>query len=180
MTRETLLSQSVMNMFKPIELKYIWDKKTALLSTKLFYDYEYKYSYRRYLGWLFIAMVQFGVVGALKHDAYGMLVLSTVLVLYWYFLRYEIRKRIAMKQFNSSTLADREIMASLQDDGLFSEQGLIRFGDINHVVEYGKGFLIYTLNQALFFPKEAFVSSEDRSEFRAKMDKEVLTCIKEK
>ena len=179
MTREILLLQSVKNMFKTIELKYMWDKKTALLSTKLFYDYEYKYSYRRYLGWFFIAMVQFGVVGALKHDSYGMLVLSTVLVLYWYFLRFEIRKRMAMKQFNSSVLADNEVMVSLQDDGLFSEQGLIRFENINQVVEQGKGFLIYTLHQALFFPKEAFVSSEECSRFREKMNKEVLTCVKE-
>ena len=89
-------------MSKQVEASFVWSESVALRSSELFYKYEFRHSYRRYLGWLFIAMAQFGVVGALKHDAYGMLIVSSFLLLYWYGVRWQLRKRLVLSQFSGS------------------------------------------------------------------------------
>ena len=146
--------------------KLIWDEATALRSSELLYKYEFRHSYRRYVGWLFIAMAQFGVVGALKHDAYGMLILSSFLLVYWYVIRWQLRKRLARKSFKTSPLADREIEIGFDADGFVTDGGVIPWHDVDKVVEYNGDFLFYTKEQAIFFPKKAFDSSETRTALR--------------
>jgi hypothetical protein len=60
-------------MSKKIEIAFKWDKDSALQASKLYYDYDMKNSSKRYIGWFFVALVQFGIVGALKHDVFGLL-----------------------------------------------------------------------------------------------------------
>jgi len=153
-------------MSKMIETKFIWNEAIALKSSELFYKYEFRHSYRRYVGWVFIAMAQFGVVGALKHDAYGMLIVSSFLLFYWYVVRWQLRKRFALNSYKRSPLAGKEIETRFDDTGLLSNEQLVAWADVDKVVEYENDFLFYTKDQANFFPKEAFVSSEDRSSLR--------------
>ena len=153
-------------MSKPVTFSYVWDQETAIKASELFYRYELKHSPKRFLGWFFIAMSQFGVVGALKHDAYGLLVLSTVFLVYWYYLRWIIRKRIALKHFRSSTAAGMTFKITVQKEGILQNDLLLSWDDIDTVVELEEGFLLYTKQGSLFFPREAFESSKIRQHFR--------------
>ena len=47
-----------------INIHYLWDKELALKSAYDIYEYELKNSNKKFIGWLFIALAQFGVVGA--------------------------------------------------------------------------------------------------------------------
>ena len=72
-------------MFEPIYIEYTWTKELFLKASKSAYDYELKNSPKRFLGWIFIAMAQFGVVMAMIKGAGGLLILSTIFLIYWYF-----------------------------------------------------------------------------------------------
>jgi len=166
-------------MSKSVEAKFVWSEAVALLSSELFYKYEFRHSYRRYIGWLFIAMAQFGVVGALKHDAYGMLVVSSFLLIYWYAIRWQLRKRLALKLFSSSPQANQEITTSFDTDGLETDGKNVLWKEVLKVVEKGEGFLFYTQEQPSFFPKESFSSSDERDALRTMITKAKIVFEKE-
>lgn len=156
----------VMSMSRTIELQYIWDLPLALKASQRFYQFEFKHSYRRYLGWFFIALAQFGVVGALKHDSYGILILSTLFLAYWYLLRWEIRKVMVRKHFKGSAHSNQKVRVHIDANGIESNTQQVSWSDIIKVIEVEEGFLIYTLEQSLFIPKKDFASGSDRNDFR--------------
>jgi len=167
-------------MSKIVEARFNWSEAVALRSSELFYKYEFRHSYRRYVGWLFIAMAQFGVVGALKHDAYGMLIVSSFLLLYWYAIRWQLRKRLALRLFKSSLQANEEIKTYFDINGFGTEDKKISWSDVIKVVEKNEGFLFYTQEQPSFVPRDAFSSSEQREQIRAFFQKANVLFEKEK
>jgi len=50
-------------MSKVVEINFNWSQELALKASKLYYDYDMKNSNKRYIGWFFVALVQFGIVG---------------------------------------------------------------------------------------------------------------------
>ena len=153
-------------MSNSVVAKYIWNSPTALLSSELFYKYEFRHSYRRYIGWAFIAMAQFGVVGALKHDAYGMLIVSSFLLLYWYGVRWQLRKRLAKRLFQASPLRDSEIQTQFDQVGMTTNAVCTPWSAVYKVVALQQGYLFYSALQSNFFPKTAFSSSDERELLR--------------
>jgi len=158
-------------MSKNVEVKFTWSKELAIKASKLYYDWDMRVSGKRYVGWLFIAMMQFGVVGALKHNSFGILFISTFLVIYWYYVRWFVRKRIIVKFYNKSGLDAKDVVFTLQDDGLHYDEVLIGWDDISKVVKFDDGILIQTIDSTLFFQREAFNSFEDVQRFMEIMKK---------
>jgi hypothetical protein len=152
-------------MSKAIEINFTWSKELAIKASKLYYDYDMRNSRKRYVGWLFIALTQFGIVGALKHDAYGMLYLSTFLVIYWYYIRWYIRKSMIVKFYNNSNTDNTKVSFTLEDDGLHFDDKVIDFENILKVVKFDDGVLIQTSTNTLFFEKAAFNSVKEMNKF---------------
>jgi len=162
-----------MSISNPISLVYRWDHELALKAAKLIYTYEFKNSMKRYIGWLFIAMAQFGVVGALKHDAYGMLIVSTFLLLYWYGLRWPLRRMALQRRFEKDPLKDKTLSLSIEADHIVVNDIPILYDQIFKAVELEEGFLLYTRKQPLFIPKNSFKKEKEigkcREIFRQKI-----------
>jgi len=156
-------------MSKPIEIAFKWSKESAIQASKLYYDYDMKNSSKRYIGWFFVALAQFGIVGALKHDSFGLLYLSTFLVIYWYYGRWYIRKRITTKFYDKSNLDNQNVLFTLTDEGLHYEDSLIGWDQIFKVVKFDNGILLQTLNHTLFFEKSAFQSYDEMQRFLVMM-----------
>ena len=152
-------------MSKAIEINFTWSKELAIKASKLYYDYDMRNSRKRYVGWLFVALTQFGIVGALKHDAYGMLYLSTFLVIYWYYIRWYIRKSMIVKFYNNSNTDNTKVSFTLEDDGLHFDDKVIDFENILKVVKFDDGVLIQTSTNTLFFEKAAFNSVKEMNKF---------------
>jgi hypothetical protein len=152
-------------MSKPIEIRFTWSKEAAVKASKLYYDWDMKHSSKRYIGWLFIALVQFAIVGALKHHVFGLLYLSTFLVIYWYYIRWYIRKRMIVRYYDRSQMENREVLFTLTDEGLSYEGILIDWEHIFKVMKFDDGILLQTLNHTLFFEKNAFDSYDDMQRF---------------
>jgi hypothetical protein len=150
-------------MSKEIKINFNYTKELALKASKLFYDYDMKNSSKRYVGWLFIAMMQFGVVGALKHNSFGILFISTFLVIYWYYVRWYVRKGLILKYYNKSGLNGRDVTFVLRDNELYFDDQKIE--DIKEVIKLEDGILLQTLTNTLFFDRDSFSKYEDMNEF---------------
>jgi len=138
-----------------IEAKYKWGEQSFLTASKIAYEYSLKHSFKRYLGWIFIAITQFGVVAALKKGAFGLLLFSTVLVVYWYFLRWPIRAFFIKRSFKKSKLSNKEFIVKI-DENFIEFNGIkINWDEIKNIVEIKEAFLIELGSELLFLPKNS-------------------------
>jgi len=152
-------------MFKPIEVNFKWNKELALTTSKLYYDYDMRHSNKRYLGWFFVALVQFGIVGALKHDSYGLLYLSTFLVGYWYYGRWYMRKRMLLRFYDKNVSKNVDVHFSIDAEGLHGNNEVILWDDIIKIIQLQEGVLVQSTVNALFFEKNAFKNVQERRRF---------------
>ena len=119
---------------------------------------------KRFIGWFFIGLSQFGLVAFYKKGAFGLLLISTVFLLYWYILRWPLRKLILLNAFNKSPLKDKTIQIELDDKCISINQNQIKWSDIQRVLLENVGFLLYYNDEFIFIPKNAF-DNENEKEF---------------
>ena len=153
-----------MNISKPIKITLKWDKESAIKASKIYYDYDMKNSRKRYIGWIFVALAQFGIVGALKHDSFGMLYLSTILIGYWYYGRWFLRRGMILKYYNNLNIKDTEVTFFIDKDGFKSDNSLTKWNEIIKVLQIDKDILIQTTTNTLYFQRDSFNSYEDIQE----------------
>ena len=152
-------------MSKPIEVSFEWNKELALKTSKLYYDYDMRHSNKRYVGWFFVGLVQFGIVGALKHGSYGLLYLSTFLVGYWYYGRWFLRKRMLERYYDKNNPQNLQIEFRIDENGLHGKEKNISWDEILKVIELQEGVLVQAKENALFFANAAFQKEGDKSRF---------------
>ena len=158
-------------MSKPIEVNFEWSKELALKTSKLYYDYDMRHSNKRYVGWFFVGLVQFGIVGALKHNSYGLLYLSTFLVGYWYYGRWFVRKRMLSRFYDKNVPKNMDVHFTLDENGLHGNNEVVAWDDIIKVIQLDEGVMVQSQQNALFFANTAFKKEGDKTRF-LKMAKE--------
>ena len=154
-------------MSEPIRVRMTFDEKTYLDGAKIAYDVTMKRTGRRYVGWFFIALAQFGVVGALRTGTYGLLLLSTLLLLYWYLLRWPLRKTALRRIFHRSPYADRDLVLEAGEGGLCVDDKCIPWFEFTRVLATPKGYLLDMNDAFLFLPRDAFDDGNMRDAFVA-------------
>ena len=165
-------------MSDPIRIVYTWDKETFLKASEIAYRYELKHSPKRFLGWLFIAMTQFGVVSAMKGGGIGLLLLSSLLVIYWYYFRWKIRKTMLAKSFETLPQAGEKYRLIVSEEGMYMNQRQIAWQDILEVVSFPEGFLLYVDQSFIFFPLDAFDSLEEKNRFASLAKNKVMHYVR--
>jgi len=148
-------------MSKTLNFSYKWDKELFLRASHEAYKYEMKHSPKRFLGWLFIAMTQFGVIAAFKGAPIGLLLVSTFLVVYWYFFRWGIRRYILAKSFDK----EMRYHVSMDEKKIQINDNSIAWEHILEVISLEKGFLLLSTDAFFFFPKPAFKDMDERNLF---------------
>lgn len=143
-----------------IKINYKWDKDTFLKANKAIYDFDMKHSSKRFVGWFFIALTQFGVVGALKHNVFGLLVISTILVVYWYGFRWRIRKNILLRGFEKSSVENSLFNIAINDSGISINETLFEWENIKNVTEVKNGFLVNNEKKLLFICNDNFTDKD--------------------
>ena len=151
-------------MSDEIDLTLKWDKKTYLEGAKIAYDAMMRFSPKRYLGWFFIALTQFGVIGALKANVYGLLLLSTILVVYWYWLRWPLRKIALGRYFEKSPFANKTLRITADKNGICIDGSCVPWREFQRVLATKKGYLLDMTDSFLFIPRSLF-RNEDEMKF---------------
>ena len=153
-----------MNISKSIKINFTWSKELALSASKIYYDWDMKNSRKRYIGWIFIGLVQFGIVGALKHNSYGILTISTFLVAYWYYGRWYLRKNMISKYYDKQNLENTNIIFEVDNNGFKAINTLIDWNDIVKIIKVEDDILVQTITNTLYFQKKSFDSYDDIQE----------------
>ena len=161
-------------MSNPIKISYIWDRANF---DKLFdasYKYQFNNSGKRFVGWLFIALLQYGVVLALKKDAFAILLFSTIMLIYWYYGKKIIAKRRAERSFENSEFRDKHIEMSIDRDGfaLFqSNREKWSWDEVQEVIVLGDDIMLYKDPNFHYIPANGFESIEEKSRFKSMVKK---------
>ena len=158
---------SPMSTFKPIEISYIWDRENFEKAFSKSYTHQFKNSARRYIGWFFVALAQFGVVAALKGGSVGLLMLSTILILYWYVIKKWLVHQRAIKAYESSPLKNSQIKLYITEDGIKQDNAVISWQEIQGLVPIEDDILLYHKEKAFYIPSSAFRSIEDKSALKS-------------
>ena len=156
-----------MSIFKPIEVSYVWDKENFEKAFAKSYNHQYKNSTRRYVGWFFIALAQFGVVGALKGGSIGLLMLATILILYWYVIKKWLVHQRAIKAYESSPLKNSQIQLHISEDGIEQEDIKLPWEEIQGLVPVEDDILLYHKERAFYIPVSAFSSIDEKSALKS-------------
>ncbi len=155
-------------MSKEVKLEFTWSKEVATKSFNELYRYEFNHSLKKYIGWLFVAILQFGVVATLKKGDVSLLIFSTVILSYWYIFKKMIAKRLFLKRFENDPLKDKKISIIADKNGLhFKNQNFSwEWSDIESVEDVKNGLLLIKHPNHYFIPLNAFKSFEDKNDFK--------------
>ena len=157
-------------MFKPIEVSYIWNKKNVENLFEASYKYQFEHSRRRYIGWFFIALLQYGIVVAVKKEVFVILLFSTIVLFYWYYGKKWIAQKRAKKSFEASEFKDKEIKLTVKEDG-FELLAPIKehwsWKEIDEVVSLGDDIMLYKYPNFHYIPSSGFTSLEEKSRFKS-------------
>ena len=148
-------------MSNSVEIALRWDEDEALKASKLFYDYDMRHSIKRYIGWLFIAMMQFGIVAALKYNAYGLLIVSSFLVIYWYYGRWYLRSLFVKKYYQKKALQPTTLHIRCNKENIQIEKMHISWADVYIAIDTNSALLLQTKEEPLYIPYNAFENMDD-------------------
>ena len=169
-------------MSSPIKISYTWDKANVDSLFNASYKYQFENSGKRFIGWLFIALLQYGIVLALKKDAFAILLFSTIMLFYWYYGKKWIAKRRADKSFEESAFKDKKIEMTIGSDGF----SLVPFGaeasdskayehwswdEVQEVIVLGDDIMLYKHPHFHYIPANGFESMEEKSRFKSLVKK---------
>lgn len=155
-------------MSKSIKINYIWDKDLAIESSYDIYQYELKNSNRRFIGWFLIGLTQFGIVGALKHNAYGILFISTIALFYWYILRWPIRKFLIQRSFKNSNFLNETISLEITNNAILSNNKVqVSLDSISKTLILTNGIVLYHNLGTIYIPNKAFKTIKDKNLFKS-------------
>ncbi len=162
---------------KTLIVKYIWDKDTFIKGSKSLYMDMLRNSPKRFIGWFFIALSQFGLVAFYKKGAFGLLMISTVFLLYWYVLRWPIRKIFLLKSFKTSPLKDKEVNITFNNNNIVVDNEItLKYSDIPRVLIEKEGYLFYYRENFFFIPKEALDEQKEKT-FLSLIKKKIKNVI---
>ncbi len=158
-------------MYEPVNITYTWNRENVEKLFDTSYSYLFKHSSRRYIGWLFIAILQFGVVAALKKGSIAILLFSSIVLLYWYYGKKLIARRRALNSFERSPFRDKKIEINVSDKG-FDIRGTEEpvhwsWEEIDEVIPAGDDILLFKNPNFHYIPSSGFSSLEMKSAFKS-------------
>ncbi|MFK5881310.1 MAG: hypothetical protein QM482_03765 [Sulfurospirillum sp.] len=152
-------------MSKEIVLSYRWTKEIYMQAGEFAYDFKMNHTPKKYMGWFFIALLQFGVVGALLKGTLAILLFSTILLIYWYYIKKRIEKSLLLKNFDREEDANKILDIIINKEHISINNKKILWSDITQIISGERGYLLDHIDGFLFFPANAFKKEEDKTEF---------------
>ncbi len=149
----------------PLTLHFTWDRTHFLKASVALFKHEQFHTNRRFIGWLIIAMTQFGIVAALKHNSYALLLFSTLLLAYWYYGKLALKKLLIKWRFKEDM--KQEFTITFDTDTITINGQTLPLSSITAVKELEEGFIFSLKRQNFYLPKEAFKSAQSIEHFKS-------------
>ena len=158
------------SMSKAISIQYQWNQENLNRLFEASYAYQFNHSKRRFIGWFFIALLQYGVVVAFKKEAFAILLFASIILFYWYYGKKWIAKKRAIKSFEESEFKDKEIKLTVDEEGfelIAPKKEHWNWDEIDEVVSLGDDIMIYKHPNFHYIPSSGFKSLEEKSQFKS-------------
>ncbi len=157
-------------MSEPIHIRYTWNRENVQKLFESSYKYQFENSAKRYIGWLFIAILQFGVVAALKKGDFSLLLFSSIVLVYWYYGKKIIARKRAERAFETSSFRDKTIFIDVSDEGfeIKGKEGRVQWSwdEIDEIIVLDNAMMLYKYPYFHYIPDSGFHSIEDKSRFK--------------
>ena len=148
-----------------INLEFPWNQETFLNAGEIAYKYKMNYSYKKYVGYLFLGMIVLGILRSVGQKDYLVLYLGTVLSVYWFYIKGLLQKNRLKKQFEKERVDNLKMKISINKTGVKINGNFIPWSHISLVVVHPKGFLLERKEGYPYLPATAFKSDKDVLEF---------------
>ena len=153
-----------------ITVQYTWDVNEFIRSNKISYALKMKSTGFRYLGYFLVVATAYGLFTAFRSKNFFLLVISLVVVSYWYILKWRIHKSQLVKNFSKNSEERKEIEWRIDENGFTGSSGTgksqFSWDALSQVVSSDEGFLLYQDPAIVFLPAHGFSSADDIQWFR--------------
>jgi hypothetical protein len=148
-----------------VKISFLWDYETFLKANEEIFNYEIKLGKRKYIGWFIIALLQFGVVAVFKKDNAALLIFSTILLVYWYVLKWQIVKLSLKKVFSKDPFANKIVTLFIDKNNFILNEKSFPLSSIKKPVKLKSGYYFTIENKSFYLPYKVFKSSEEKNKF---------------
>ncbi len=163
----------------PLWARFRWTRDEYLAASQVNYDLRCRGWKFRAIGCVLIAMALFGGFTAYSKGTFATLFVGTVLVVYWYLLRWPLYRLQLGRRFSKHSSKDAEITWEINEDGFkggsVDAKGEISWNAVGRVVVSPRGFLVYQYPIFSWIPRHAFTLPGDADRF----ERLVQTKVKE-
>lgn len=144
-----------------ISLEFPWTQERYVQAGKAAYKYEMGYSYKKYIGYAFLAIMLYGLIS----KTYDLLYLGLMFSIYWHYIRPYIQTQQLKKVFLKEGLHGGSIKFLVNKKGVAINDNLLPWNHIAQVIIHKDGFLLDRTEGYPFLPLNAFKSDDDAKAF---------------
>ena len=144
-----------------ISLEFPWTQERFVKAGQITYKYQMAYSYKKFIGYAFIAVMIYGLI----FKSYDLLYIGLIFSVYWYYIRPYLQSTRLKKAFIKEGLHEGNIRFIINKKGVSINNSLIPWDHITKVIIHQDGFLLTRNEGYPFLPLNAFNSDDDAKAF---------------
>lgn len=163
-----------MNKQRVVLIKFPWSKEIYLQAGQLAFKYQMRYTYKKYIGWFFIAMLILGAFQVLGNNSYSIIYLSIILLFYWYITKGMLQTSKLKKNFEKDPFVGMNMEFKFTPKKITINSNTIPWSDISAVILSPKGFLLERSIGYPFVPVSAFRDDDDILSLKEMIDEKEI------
>ena len=148
-----------------IKAEFKWSKDIYKTAGEITYKYMMKYSYKKYIGYLFIGLILLGLYREYKFHDLSALYLGVILSIYWYYIRAFLYKKRLDKGYKKEGIDGINMHFNISKGGININGNMIPWRDISLAIIEDRGIVLKRAEGYPFLPVNSFKSQEDIEEF---------------
>ena len=153
-----------------MKVEYKWTKERFLEASKANYDLKMKSPKLKMVGYFGIALLLFSVYLSYSKGFYTTLIVSSILVIYWYALRWPLFRLQLSSNFKKHVAKNKTVSWLIKPESfsITSENGggSYKWNAVTDISESDYGFLVRQYPVFYWLPKDSFESETDVVWFR--------------
>ena len=160
-----------------IKAEFKWSKDIYKTAGEITYKYMMKYSYKKYIGYLFIGLILLGLYREYKFHDLSVLYLGVILSIYWYYIRSFLYKIRLDKGYKKEGIDGIDMRFNISKGGININGNMIPWSGISLAIIEDRGIVLKRAEGYPFLPVYSFKKQKDIEEFIELLDKNGVKVI---
>ena len=160
-----------------IKAEFKWSKDIYKTAGEITYKYMMKYSYKKYIGYLFIGLILLGLYREYKFHDLSVLYLGVILSIYWYYIRSFLYKIRLDKGYKKEGIDGIDMRFNISKGGININGNMIPWSNISLAIIEDRGIVLKRAEGYPFLPVNSFKSQKDIEEFIELLEKNGVKVI---